>query len=261
MLARTALRMAAVEALRSKTLVGDNVLDSEIGALDVAADGALRTNEDKPFIAVYTEASRAEGSMLLEQRALHRSGSIEIVFEFGVTAAMLTTDPETGESVVVPGLPMTDRAIEFYLDCVGRQIVNALTDPSDAWAELFRALSSRITKIDRRRAMASGDTATRMAAHQLVIAVDLLSDPIYGEELSGVWVRFFDKLDESTDPVIVTKAALLRSLIGDTSGATAAGAHQRRFGMTLEEVRALLNAPLVAGSEPDTISVDLEITR
>lgn len=53
-LIRIAARMAAVRALRGRTLVGDNVLDSQIGALDVGADGELRTEEDKPFISVYT---------------------------------------------------------------------------------------------------------------------------------------------------------------------------------------------------------------
>lgn len=37
-LARIALRIAAVEALKGKTLVGDNVLDSPNGALDVQAE-------------------------------------------------------------------------------------------------------------------------------------------------------------------------------------------------------------------------------
>jgi hypothetical protein len=38
-----------------------------------------------------------------------------------------------------------------------------------------------------------------------------------------------------------------------------ADAQQRRFGMTLEEVRALLNVSAVDGSEPDISAVELEV--
>ena len=53
MLGRIALRIAAVQALKGRTLVGDNVLDSRMTALDVDDDGNARTDEDRPFISLY----------------------------------------------------------------------------------------------------------------------------------------------------------------------------------------------------------------
>ena len=51
-LIRYAVRVAAVEAVRGRTLVAGNVLDSENGSLDVLADGTLRTDQDRPFSSI-----------------------------------------------------------------------------------------------------------------------------------------------------------------------------------------------------------------
>ena len=50
-----ALRIAAVEALKAGgTMVGTNVLDSQISAIDQTVDGDLKTDQKRPFIAVYS---------------------------------------------------------------------------------------------------------------------------------------------------------------------------------------------------------------
>jgi hypothetical protein len=254
MLARIALRMATIAALRGKTLVDDNVLDSEITALDADADGNLTTDQQKAFVTVYTNIGSDETG---GDRSLHRSGRTELVIEIAVASTMVYRN-EDGDKEVAAGIPATDAAFEFYLDVVGRQIVNALSDPADAWVEIWRGLSSKVVKVERKRT--SDATGTRIAAHQLVVTVDLLPDPVFGEPLAetSIWSKFFARLDESTDPVVAAKATLLRSLIGEPGG-TMADAQQRRFGMTLEEVRALLNVSAVDGSEPDISAVELEV--
>src|SRR3546814_204254 len=94
-LSRIALRIAAVEALRGKTLVGENVLDSQIAALDVSETGVVSTDEKKPFVAIYTDTSTTEGSSV-ELRNLRQNGAIELILESGINARMTETDPETG---------------------------------------------------------------------------------------------------------------------------------------------------------------------
>lgn len=235
MLGRIALRIATVGALKGKTLVGDNVLDSQIGALDVAADGSIRTDQERQFISVYTDGGKVESG--LEHRGLHRSGATQLTIETGVTASMAVTDPETGASEVIPGLPATDPAFEFYLDVVGRQVVSALTDPDDEWAEIWRGLSSGIIGIERKRT-SDAASGTRIAAHQLVMTLDLLPDPVFGEPVAAtsIWARFFAKLAAEGHAFLPT----LQTLIGIPAEGQEHAGERRRFGLTLEEARAML---------------------
>lgn len=262
MLARIALRHAAIEALKGKTLVGDNVLDSEIGALDVGADNSLRSDQERPFISVYVDGSKIEGPV--EIRALHKSGPTEIMFESGITAAMTVTDEATGLSTVVPGMPSTDAAFEFFLDCVGRQIVNALSDPTDPWAEIWRGLMSRVLKIERRR-ISDAASGTRVAAHQLVITVDLLPDPLFGLPIKDgtPWAGFFAKLAAQalTDPLAATKLAQLRSLITSPAPRPQHEEERRRFGLTRGEAASMLLTPADTLGDADITLVSVESAR
>ncbi|HEV2504402.1 MAG TPA: hypothetical protein VGV39_15090 [Mesorhizobium sp.] len=256
MLARLAQRIAAIEALKGRTFVGANVLDSQIGALDVAADGSIRTDRDQPFIAVYTDVSKADGQQD-HLRALHRSGATDLTIEVGIAASMTELHPETGETVIVGlGIPVTDPAMEFYLDCIGRQVVNALTDPRNAWAEVWRGLSSGINRVERRRA--SDATGVRIAAHQIVVNTDLLPDPVFGEPVAAtsIWTKLLAQMEATNHP----QREMVLSLIGDPDGVLEHEAQRRRFGMTLDEARALFDIAVEPGetTEPDVTSVTSE---
>lgn len=274
MLARIALRMATIAALKGKTRVGDNVLDSEITALDADADGNLTTDQQKPFITVYTNNG---GDGDAAPRQMHRSGHTDLVIEIAVAATMAYRN-ENDDLEVASGIPATDANFEFMLDVIGRQIVNALTDPRDAWAEIWKGLSGSIIKIERKRT--SDATGQRIAAHQLVITLDLLPDPVFGEPVAStsIWTQFFAKLAEPTlpnpdhdendpdspalivDPLVAAKAVILESLIGDPAGVLMSEAQRRRFGLTLDEARALLDiaAQPAEAMEPDIDAVTIE---
>ncbi len=252
MLARLALRIATICALKEQTIVGDNVLDSQIAALDIAADGSLRTEQDKPFVAVYIDNSKIDDRF--DIRGLHKSGLTDLVIEAGIAVTMTETDPETGVSQIVGvGIPATDAAMEFFLDCVSREVVNALTDPNNVWAEIWRGLSSSAVKIERRRT--SDASGARIAAHQIVITVDLLPDPIFGAEIAptSIWARLFDQLEADGHPYLDK----MRELVGSADGVLNHEGQRRRFGMTLDEARALLDIPVpqAEATEPDIKSV------
>ncbi|MBN9052490.1 MAG: hypothetical protein J0H80_01655 [Rhizobiales bacterium] len=134
-------------------------------------------------------------------------------------------------------MPATDCEFEFYLDCVGRQVVNALSDPDNAWAEIWRGLLSSVRKIERKRT-SDAASGTRIAAHQLIISGDLLPDPVFGETLKGIWIKLFALMDEKQHPY----TDLMKSLVGNPD--TEQAAQQRRFGMTIEEMRAQLLIPV-----------------
>ena len=248
MLARIALRIAAIEAIKGKTLVGDNVLDSQIGALDVAADGSIRSDQEAPFISVYTDGSKIAGG--LDIRSLHKSGLTELTIEAGITAAMTQTDPETGESLILDGIPATDQAFEFFLDCVGRQISTALSDPLNEWAEIWCGLSSGVQMIERKRA-SDAESGTRVAAHQLVISLDLLPDPLFGVAIAdtSIWAKFFAKLEVIGHPYL----PMLMTLVGVPAGVLDHEAQRRRFGLTLDDARALLITPVEPAEGSDAV--------
>ena len=245
-LIRIAARIAAVQALKGQTLVGDNVLDSQIGALDVAADGSLRSDEEKPFISVYTDYAKTEEN---ELRAAVPNGTTEFLFEAGITAAMAMTDPDTDESVIYPGIPGTDAAFEFHLDMVMRQIGDVLTDPQNEWAEIFRSFHRGNMKIERART-SQDNSGVRLAAQQMRVTVDLISDPPARQALppQHKLARFFTKAAEL--PELASRIALMQSALSGTQYSWQASI--QRYGMTYAEADSMLLTPL-SGAEEDVL--------
>ncbi|MGF9694705.1 hypothetical protein AAIH46_17935 [Rhizobium sp. 0TCS1.26] len=246
---RIALRIAAVEALKGKTLVGNNVLDTPNGALDIQADGSLRTDEDKPFVSVYTDQGRAEN---IAGRSLTENGLCDIIFEMGISTAMLDIDEETEATVLVGiNIPGSDRNREFFLDIVQRQIATALTDPDNAWADIYRGLHHRIMKIEYAGAR-NTDDGQRLAGHQMRLTVDLGDEPQTGVALDprSAFMRFLKALEASDDRSYREQAAVMRALI--TGTAADWEALQRRNGMTAAELLALGHGPLAADEDRST---------
>lgn len=254
-LTRIAYRTAVVMALKGKTLVGDNVLDSQIGSLEVDADGQLASPEERPFITVYTDAAKKSDVQL---RAFLDGGQTEVVIECGVTAAQTVTDPETGEAYLIPGIPATDDALEFHLDIVMRQIGDALTDPANEWAEIARALSKGFNDIEIMRD--AGDAnGVRLAAHQMRITLDLIADPVRGVAMktSHPLYKFFVKAATVSDPKLQSKiGTMMAALAGDE---LIWQTDIRRYGMTATEAQNLLISPQ-PGAEDDINIVEVNAT-
>ncbi|WP_340583851.1 hypothetical protein [Brucella pseudintermedia] len=252
---RIALRIATIGALNGATSVGSNVLDSEIGSIDVGADGSLRTDQEKPFISVYTDGSKAED--LSGARRLWQNGLTELLIETGVAASMVETNQETGESTIIPGIPATDSAFELFLDVVDRQSIAALMDPDNPWAEIWRTLVRDVVKVERRRT-ADAETGTRMAAHQQSITCDLLPDPVFGEPVAAtsVWQKLLDQMEAVQHPYLQK----LQELMGLAVTQLNSIEQRRRFGFTLDEARALCDMPPLAAeaTEPDITRIDFE---
>ena len=258
-LTRIALRIAAVEAIKGKTLVGDRVLDTPNGAMGIQADGRLRTKEEKPFVSVYTDQGRAEN---IKGRSLTENGLCDIIFEIGVSSAMLDLDEETGALALVGiNIPASDRNQEFFLDIVQRQICDALSDPQNPWADIYRGLHYRIVKIEFAGAR-SADDGQRLAGHQLRLTVDLADDPVAGEPLDPrtPFMRFLTALEGVDDRSYAEQAATMRVLV---SGSVDERLRlQRRHGMTSAELDALgYEAPILTddGSAPEIETVDIDV--
>lgn len=250
-LMRIAARMALIEALRGKTLVGGNVLDSEIGSLDVDAHGNLTTDADKPFISVYSDASDGTGSL----REFYQTGETTFLIEIGVAAAFTERDPDTDVAQLVGvGIPDTDANMEFTLDLIGRQVSDALSDPDNEWAMMFKRLVVDIKSITRART-AQNDGA-RLAAHQIKINASLWADPPKGTEFrsDGPLGEFLALLTRA-QPVpaeVQTKVNKILSCIGNVE--TVSKQELRRYGATDFEAEAMLMSPTLGATEITPIS-------
>lgn len=184
-----AIRICAVEALKAAgTLVGEQVLDSEIAPIDVAADGVLRSSRDAPFVAVYTDGAKAAQ---LGQSGVRSNGMVDLVFSYGVSRAMARSNKETGASEILEGIPATDAAFEATMDILAVQISRALTDGQNPWAQVLGAF---VTSWESKEQLRSGTKvdSVRIAAGQLRFSVTVVADPAQGAARppGGPWADF-----------------------------------------------------------------------
>ncbi len=252
-LVRIAARIAAVEALKGSTLVGDNVLDSQIGALESDANGALQSDQEKPFVAVYTDAATTKDHAVAS-RAFALNGTTEFLFEMGITATHTFRDPDTEAQTVIAGVPATDAAFEFYMDVVARQIGDALTNPNNEWAELFRRMVDKQHYVERARA--SSADKVRLAGQQIKMVVDLKPDPPSHAPLSDKHPlhAFFAKVNAGDNASYKAQVVLMQAQIAGNDFEWQQD--QRRYGMTVGELRGLL-LDMQPGTEADIEMVDI----
>ncbi len=259
MLSRIALRICVQQALIGATLAGDNVLDSQFSALDVGADGSIRTDQDRPFLSVYTDGGRiGSGNGFL---SLFGDPSVELVLEAGVSAAMLESDPETGVTQIIGvGLPDTDGNMEMTLDLMLRQASDALVAPDHPWSEMAREFLGTVNSVERSR-IGQKVGGTRLAAQEIRITGSLQPDPPRGTDLAGtLYGRFIDALRAA--------GASRLAKIADTFEAEISGEPtdwelvQRELGQTDGQSVALaFRAVPTADGEPgtwETVSVEVK---
>ncbi len=250
-LARIALRAAGVEALKGRTRAQNNVLDSEIGIIDNDGTGKIGIESDSYFIAVYTDAGKAQVGDN-ELRALLLNGRTELLFETGVTAKMLVTSPQDGTAVMPEiGIPDTDGNFEFTLDLISREIAQALTDPNNDWGQIFLSFIYRTVSLERGR-IGNVSEGVRLAAHQTKITVDLIDDPEPQRALDpdAPFARFITMAKASNDKSLQKKATFIEAII--TGEREPWERLQQVHGMTAQELLALGLGPLSSDVNRET---------
>ncbi len=195
MIVQALVRLVAWRALLGRTLAGDNVGDSRL-EID---DGDER---DKAVIVVFTDA--ATGTDL-------REGDLKpsLTIEYMVTSLFETQGAETPH--VVRDIAVTSTGLEFLLNVLGAQLLAALRDTSDPWAELLRRLSpSGLGKPKLVRA-GNQEKGVRRAAAQLTVHLDTIHEPVVGEAPSGVIEDVLAALE--ADPVLGAMGRNLRLVL------------------------------------------------
>ncbi|MCW4114745.1 hypothetical protein NPA31_007185 [Aurantimonas sp. MSK8Z-1] len=245
-LSRLAAQLCAVQALRGRTLVGDNVRDSETGIIQIDADGSIATSLDRPFVNVFCDDTLAADTL---RRDLWGGGRLTMSFEFGVTAAMpLVTpdgryliDSETDQIATAARAKPSDAQINILVELVERQIRACLMDPGNPWAELWREFMTGNYRVESLRG-ASDKDGLRFGARRLRVTADLLPDLPSGSPIAATstWRRFLDALPGSQ---IETIAVEFAAMLGGADHEDALDALRRRYGLTRDEAGALLDRP------------------
>lgn len=182
-LVRSAVRIAALQAIWNKTEAGDGVFDSQVGVLRQVEEGLV---EHAPMIVVYTDEAAAE---VTGRAALQTAGPTQLVFE--VLVSLTPPGPrEDGDPRII--IPETDGEMELLVDLIETQIRRALLDHSE-WAEILDTLIDDWGRIRCRRA--TEVKGTRYAARQLIIEFQGLPEPMPTGEPEGVWATLIDALD------------------------------------------------------------------
>lgn len=240
MLGRIALRMAVVEALKGQTLVGHNVLDSEIGVISTDANGKVTSEQSSPFIAVYTDTGETEAEGL---RGLIGSSRCDLVIETGVAGTMIQRTDAGDEEV--SGFPATDAAFELMLDLVIRQIVEALSDHTHPWALLFQALVRDVGKAVRQR-VGHHQLGTRLAAQELRIPLYLVEEPERGVVLDpdgafGMWLSLLPSEPDESDLDRSRTMSTIRDYLLALQGSEVEEWEmaRQRLGLSVAEITAL----------------------
>lgn len=194
-LAAFGLRLALVNALKGKTVAGASVLDAPLDPIDPALE-----NERGVTIAVYTsdETASGDGADLLSA-----DKSIDVVVQIYL--------PPT---VTFGGVALDTRqsAAEPVLDLIWREICSVvLVDQSD-WSALWRDLVFAYHETVSRPFLIETDRGIRLAAREVMIRVESISDPQFGPVESGsVWSRLLTLM--RADPDIAPMADLLEAQI------------------------------------------------
>jgi len=193
--AREALRLATVQALRGATLVGDRVRDSAHGPVE---DWAGEAPTEKPFpeVIVYTDDSSFVPSNL-GPRDLLSGGTVDLVIEIVMTQKMeVIIQGGDGETAWEWGVPHLDAAMEFTIAYIERQIALALHNPTNRWAEVWGKFALSISERKSRRGTWMRD-GVRAAGRQIILSVEVPRDPAPGDDPVSLWTAFLDAAKET----------------------------------------------------------------
>jgi hypothetical protein len=215
-LARTALRLATVEALRPSaalpdgpwpTLAGAHVMDSALDPVD-DLDPARR----QAVISIYTEQDDADSGQSAGGPPFRRA--VELVLEISMVALGETGEPAGGYA---PLVPVTDAELEASLDLVETQIMAALLGlPS---GRLWRRLTGKQIFSKRSVPFRTGEERIPLAQRTLTLRVrvpdDCLDPTPTGNETG---------LDRLPHPLREVAAGLIDTAYGRTISLALAGA-------------------------------------
>lgn len=170
-MARTALRLAAVQAITGAADARPTIADGRVYDSRISPEQPDTFGEDaRPTVIVLTDGD--EGDALSDQNGgppFHRR--IDLVFDLGMVCQEKADDDADGYLV---GYPDTDARLEASLDILQTQIVRYLT-ASDAPLAIWFQRFVRIWKQESHR-QAEDNTSVKLARRLLTLTCELNDD-------------------------------------------------------------------------------------
>ncbi len=238
---RQLLQIAAVQAMRGRTVAKEAIFDSRIGPLPDILKG-----EEKPILVVSIEESEQPEDGGNDAGFFGRSIRFTMLVQAAVASAV-SVDID-GEETVTVGIGETDAGYEATLNVLERQWRMALSKPADAWAELFRDLVLRVGVIRDARGI-NPKSGHRHASRFTEVVLTTVPEPVPGEESQAV-ARGITMLEGHPD--YAELGALLRSLLSAGTDATDWQKLRHQLFGSEQTLLAVGIAPLV--SEEDTLT-------
>lgn len=164
-------RIALQRALAGKTLAADRIYDSLVTPIDQTIIDPRFAKGGLPIITVATDDDQTtyqSGADLTPH-----SRELDIVVEWALATVTVVGDIQTIE------IPHTDAGIEAALNFMHRQIMRALADRSDPWADLFWIFAGNVRRGLIRRG-ADSEKGVRYGARQMILTVDPMFEPGFG---------------------------------------------------------------------------------
>lgn len=220
MLVRLMLRTCFVEALKGRTSVGARVYDSALEPLDKVGCG--------PFLSVYTGQGELTAPGGHSARPLFGTSRCLLVFQYGLTEAMVEVDPQTNETTIIGfGFPPVDAGLQLSLDIIGRQLAGVLVTPVDEWGRFAQKIAPAFRDV-RLEPGISNDDGVRVATHQLSMLANLVQEPVTRNALIDEYLAL---LSASADPLHVEQRGLIEGLVSSDMEETEAA--RRTLGQSM----------------------------
>lgn len=239
---RQLLQVAAVQAMRGRTLAQAAIFDSRIGPLPDILEGT-----ERPILVVSIEESEQPEDGGNDAGFFGRNIRFTMLVQAAVASA-ISVDID-GEETITVGIGETDAGYEATLNVLERQWRMALSDPGEAWAELFRDLVLNVGVIRDARGI-NPKSGHRHASRFTEVVLTTVPEPAPGEETPEAVGRGIAMLEAHAD--YAQLGALLRSLLTAGTDATDWQKLRHQLFASDQTLLAVGIAPLV--SEDDTLT-------
>lgn len=233
-----AVLASTVCALRGATLVGTNVVEAPLDALE----DVLGQFDGRPLLTVLV----GHGEKDIEGREILRGDhKLELAIQ-AYLPERCTVDVD-GSPVV---LDTRGKGIEIAFSAIWRQVTRALLVSDGPWAEIWRQFVLQTPRADSQAFLLQlGET--RIAAREFVLTCDTLYEPPFGAPPAGVWADFIAGLrgvEDYGDAI----ADLIAFEIEAPEGLPSWRAIQASLGLTNEAIGAMGLAPFPDGADVAT---------
>jgi len=249
---RQLIQIAMVEAVRGKTLAGDDVFDSRIDSLP-----ALLKDSRRPMLIFSVEESKQDEDGSSEKGFFGRRSELQVLVQAAVASVREVRDGN--DVVMLPSVGESDAGFEATLNMLERQWKTVLTAHESPWANVFRGLVNCVGKISDARAV-DPETGRKHASRYTQVALDVIDEPLPGDPTPEVVELGLALLEADGDAGYAEIAGLYRSMLNHGNAWPDWRKIQSSLFMSRDQMAALGLGPLSIDDLVDFDEVRLSVS-